>query len=92
MGWYIELTSDRPVAEADIDEILASEIPKSHEYFGKIKQSWGWSHDVDIKISDDGVHLSGSYTQSGQIAKLFAVAFAGCLRLRGYRIKIGEMA
>lgn len=94
MGWSIDLKLSGPIPEDDLDRIVR-QIP-CRQSWGVSRQPWGWSHVVDISLRSrkhpgDEVHLSGSFTASGRIAELFALALAGLLRAEGYDVAIGEM-
>ena len=93
MGWCIRLTADKPIEPADIDHVVQELPPTLRGAFSvSTRQAWGWSTAVDISNPEGmELHLSGSFTQSGQIAEAAAQTIARLLEHKDYRIAVGEL-
>jgi hypothetical protein len=95
MGYSIYISTDREIALEDAEAIVA-DLPKElHGAFpgwGIARAKWGWSAATDISLPEGNEwRISGSYSMSGNVARLMADALAMRLRLRGYTVNIGDM-
>jgi len=91
MSWSIELKSDKPVTESDLDRVMRKILSRRSDLRSASEQAWGWSHNVDVILDVNGqVHLSGA-SYSGNIGEEFAQKVAKLLNSEGYKIEVGEM-
>lgn len=95
MGYSIHISTDREIALDDAEAIVAdlpNELRSPVPGIGMSRTKWGWSAATDISLPEGAEwRISGSYSMSGTVARLMADALAMRLRMRGYRVRIGEM-
>jgi hypothetical protein len=93
MGWVIEIKVSPALEESVVDDMI-EELPATlQSCHGKTfcKQKWGWLLYADVTLTDYGLQLRGSYTQSGKFADVAAWAFEQLLKQRGYKVEVGKL-
>lgn len=90
MGWDINITANKEIKSAVIDELIG-DLPAGMRC-GMGKQTWGWCLAVDLTLEGRVVRLSGSCSMSGEIAEGFAEAVARRLEKRGFVVTVSEMS
>lgn len=93
MGWVIEINVIPALEESVVDDMI-EELPATLQTCNGrtfCKQKWGWMLAVDVTLTDYGLRLSGSFTQSSKVAGIAAWAFEQLLKQRGYKVDVGKM-